>query len=100
MVRSVLVLRAAPGRRDEVVALFERLRVLELASEVPGFCHAELARGVDDADELLVTAAWESPEAYARWLESPMRELVGRELEPLLAAEPAPRVYELARRVP
>jgi len=96
----VLVLRAAPGRRGEVVALFERLRVLELASEVPGFRDAELATSADDADELLVTATWESPDAYARWLESPLRGRIGPELERLLAAVPAPRVYELARRVP
>jgi quinol monooxygenase YgiN len=96
MVRSVLVLRARPGRRDDVVALFERLGVLREASAVPGFVDAELH--VTDSDELLVTATWESAAAYDRWLESPVRERMRPALEDLLVEPPVPRVYELVHR--
>ena len=96
MVRSVLVLRARPGRRDDVVALFERLGVLREASAVPGFADAELY--VTDSDELLVTAMWESPAAYGRWLESPVRERMRPALEELLVEPPVPRLYELVHR--
>ena len=96
MVRSVLVLRARPDRRDDVVVLFERLGVLREASAVPGFVDAELH--VTDSDELLVTATWESAAAYDRWLESPVRERMRPALEDLLVEPPVPRVYELVHR--
>jgi heme-degrading monooxygenase HmoA len=96
MVRSVLVLRARPGRRDDVVALFERLGVLREASTVPGFVDAELH--VTNSDELLVTATWESAAAYDRWLESAVRARMQPALEELLVVPPVPRVYELVHR--
>lgn len=96
----MLVLRAKPGRRREVVALFERLRVLETASAVTGFLDSQLQLACDGSDELLVTATWESSEAYGRWLESPARERIGPELERLLVGPPAPRVYEIVHVVP
>jgi quinol monooxygenase YgiN len=95
MVRSVLVLRARSGRRDDVVALFERLGILREASAIPGFVGAELQVATDAADELLVTATWESAAAYDAWLQSPVRERIGPELEELLGEPPASRVYEL-----
>jgi quinol monooxygenase YgiN len=95
-----LVLRARPGRRDDIVALFERLRVLERASEVDGFRDGQLHVAADEPDELLVTASWEDAAAYGRWLESPVREAMRPELEVLLAAEPTPRVYEVVRALP
>jgi|SRR5438105_6300863 len=100
MVRSVLVLRARPGRRDDVTALFEQLGVLREASAVPGFISAELLAAADDADEILVTATWRSAFAYEAWLESPVREWIRPALEDLLAAPPVPRVYELVRTLP
>jgi quinol monooxygenase YgiN len=95
MVRSVLVLRARSGRRDDVVLLFERLGILREASAIPGFVGAELQVSVGDADELLVTATWQSADAYDAWLESPVRERMRPELEELLAEPPTPRVYEI-----
>jgi heme-degrading monooxygenase HmoA len=95
----VLVLRARPGRRDDVVALFARLRVLEVASATPGFLDSQLGLAADDPDELLVTSTWESDESYDGWLESPVRERIRPELEELLAAPPTPRVYETVRVV-
>jgi quinol monooxygenase YgiN len=100
MVRSVLVLRALPGRRDDVTALFERLEILRQASAVPGFLGAELDAAADDPDELLVTAMWESGAAYDAWLESPVREQMRSPLEQLLAEAPQPRVYERVQVLP
>jgi quinol monooxygenase YgiN len=98
MVRSVLNLRARPGRRDDVVALFERLGVLREASVVPGFVSAELQVAADGSDDLLVTATWESAAAYDAWLESPVRERMRPALEELLAEAPAGgRVYEVVQ---
>jgi quinol monooxygenase YgiN len=98
MVRSVLALRAKPGRRDEVVALFERLEVLREAGAVPGFVSAELQVAADSPDDLLVTATWESAAAYDGWLESPVRERMRPALEELLDESPAAgRVYDIVQ---
>jgi len=94
----MLALRAKPGHRDEVVALFERLEILHEASAVPGFVSAELQVAADNPDDLLVTATWESASAYDAWLESPVRERMRPELDELLAESPgAGRVYDIVR---
>src|SRR5262245_11212989 len=98
MVRSILALRAKPGRRDEVVALFARLGILREASAVSGFVSAELQIAADAPDELLVTATWESAAAYDGWLASPVRERMAPALEALLAEPPAAgRVYDIVQ---
>jgi heme-degrading monooxygenase HmoA len=94
----VLNLRAKPGRRDEVVALYERLGVLREASAVPGFVSAELQVAADGSDDLLVTATWESAAAYDAWVESPVRERMRPAFEELLVELPAGgRVYEVVQ---
>jgi heme-degrading monooxygenase HmoA len=93
--RSVLLFSILPGRRDEFVAGFERLEVLRRASAQRGFRGAQLHVPVDGADEALVTADWDSAEAYQGWLDNPVRAEIQAELGPLLAADPVPRVYEV-----
>ena len=100
MVRSVLILRARSGRRNDVVALYARLEILRQASAVPGFVGAELQVAADGSDELLVTATWDSAAAYDTWLQSPMRERIGPALQELLAEPPVGRVYELVQTEP
>jgi heme-degrading monooxygenase HmoA len=98
--RSILRLRAKRDRRDELVALFERLGVFAAASEQPGFLGAELQLPLDDDDEVLVTAKWTSPEAYNGWLESGVRAAIGEQLEPLLDEDPKPRAYVIVHERP
>jgi heme-degrading monooxygenase HmoA len=93
--RSVLLFSILPGRRDEFVAGFARLEVLRRASSQPGFRRGQLLVPVDDADAVLVTADWDSPDAYQGWLDNPVRAEIQAELGPLLAADPEPRVYEV-----
>jgi quinol monooxygenase YgiN len=100
MVRSVLLLRARDGCRDEVVSLFAELGILEQSSAVPGFLGAELQVAVDGSDELLVTATWKNEAAYDTWLASPVRERMRPALDRLLAESPTPSVYELVSTVP
>ena len=99
MTRSVLAFSILPGRRDEFVAAFMRLGVLRRASRQPGFRRSQLHVSVDDLDEVLVTADWDSPEAYEGWLENPARAEIQAELGPLLAVEPQPRVYQVIEDV-
>ena len=99
MTRSVLFFAILPGRRDEFVAGFARLEVLRRASTTPGFRRAQLHLPVDGADEALVTADWDSPEAYQGWLDNPVRAEIQAELGPLLAEAPEGRVYEVVEDV-
>jgi len=95
MTRSVLFFSILPGRRDEFVAGFERLEVLRRASAQPGFRRGQLHVPVDGGDVVLVTADWDSNEAYQGWLDNPVRAEIQAELGPLLAADPEPRVFEV-----
>jgi heme-degrading monooxygenase HmoA len=99
MTKSVLSFSILPGRRDEFVAGFARLEVLHRASSQPGFRRAQLQVPVDAPDEALVTADWDSPEAYQGWLDNPVRAEIQAELGPLLAADPVGRVYEVIEDV-
>src|SRR2546426_1735310 len=99
MTRSVLIFSIRPGRRDDFVAAFRRLQVLERASRQPGFLSAQLHVRVDGSDEALVTADWDSSEAYEGWLANPVRAEMQSELGPLLAADPEPRVYDVVEDV-
>ncbi len=100
MVRSVLILRARDGRREDVVQLFERLGVLREASAVRGFVAAELSVATDGCDELLVVATWEDADAYDRWLQSSVRERMRPALQELLAETPVPRTYDVVAHEP
>jgi len=99
MTRSVLFFSILPGRRDDFVAGFRRLDVLRRAIAQPGFRRDQLHVPVDTSDDVLVTADWDSPEAYQGWLEHPVRAEIQAELGPLLAADPVPRVYEVLEDV-
>jgi heme-degrading monooxygenase HmoA len=97
--RSVLVFSILPGRRDDFIAAFDRLQVLRRASRQPGFRRGQLHVPVDGSDEALVTADWDSPEAYQGWLENPVRAEMQSELGLLIAAEPEPRVYDVVEDI-
>ena len=60
MTRSLLFLHAQPGRGAELLRVLERLGVLAVASEQPGFLGVEVAASVDDADEIVIVGSWAS----------------------------------------
>ena len=99
MTRSVLFFSILPGRRDEFVAAFMRIGVLRRASKQAGFRRSQLQVSADGRDEVLVTADWDSPEAYEGWLDNPVRAEIQAELGPLLEADPVPRVFEVLEDV-
>jgi heme-degrading monooxygenase HmoA len=99
MTRSVLLFKILPGRRAEFVAAMKRLEVLRRASLQPGFRRSQLHVPVDGSYEVLVTADWDSPDAYQGWLDNPVRAEIQAELGALLAADPEPRVYDVVEDV-
>jgi heme-degrading monooxygenase HmoA len=100
MTQSVLRFALLPGRRDEFVATFSRIEVLETSSAQAGFRRGQLLVDVEDPDAALVIAQWDSPSAYRGWLENPVREEIGERLRPFLADDdPQGRVFELVHEV-
>jgi heme-degrading monooxygenase HmoA len=73
MIRSVLFLRPVSGDPASVERFFEEEQILQRSAATPGFLSAELHRPLDGSDLMLVTALWESPEAYQAWVNDPWR---------------------------
>jgi quinol monooxygenase YgiN len=99
MTQSVLRFTLAPGRRDAFVETFTRIGVLDTSSRQAGWRGGQLLIDVDDPDTAMVIARWDSPAAYQGWLDNPVREEIGEQLEPFLAADPQGRVLELVHEV-
>jgi quinol monooxygenase YgiN len=97
---SVLFMRARPGQRDALVAAFRRLGVLETASRQAGFVESAIHLPLDDDDQILVTAAWATADAYDGWLANPERERLAQAVPDLIDEEAsAGRMFETVHRV-
>lgn len=95
LARSLLYLRPLEGRRDELIALFERLGIPERALQQDGCLSVELQVVPDESEPVLVTALWSHRDAYDGWLANPWRESVQPELEALLTDQPEGTVYDI-----
>jgi quinol monooxygenase YgiN len=95
LARSLLYMQPLEGRRDELIALFERLGIPERALQQDGCLSVELQVAPDESEPVLVTALWSHREAYDGWLANPWREAVGPELEALLTDPPEGTVYDI-----
>ena len=99
MTQSLLRFALLPGRRDEFVETFRRIHVLETSSHQAGWRGGQLLVDVSDPDAAMVIARWDSPAAYQGWLDNPVREEIGDQLEPFLAADPEGCVVDLVHEV-
>jgi quinol monooxygenase YgiN len=61
-IKVIAELRAHPGHRDELRAVFERMLAAH-ASDLPGFLGSSRYEKIDDPDVLVEIAEWESAEA-------------------------------------
>ncbi len=95
LARSLLYMQPRQGRRDELIELFERLRVPERALQQTGCLSVELQVAPEESEPVLVTALWSHREAYEGWLANPWRESVTPELEALLTEPPEGTVYDI-----
>jgi heme-degrading monooxygenase HmoA len=99
MIRSLLFLHAQSGRGSELLRIFERLGVLAVASEQPGFLGVEVAACLDDEDDVVIVGFWASPEHYERWRAGPVPGQLLQQLEGLLTTVPVNRVYRIVEAV-
>ncbi len=66
MIRTYLRFSVAEGAADGLVNLFREEQILETAITQPGCRSAELTLSTDGSSAI-VTAAWDSPQAYEAW---------------------------------
>ncbi len=95
LARSLLFMQPREGRREELVAAFERLAIAETAMQQEGCLSVELQVPPDEAAPVLVTALWADRSAYDGWLNSPRREATSDEIFALLTDEPEGVVYDI-----
>jgi heme-degrading monooxygenase HmoA len=88
MIRSILYLHPRGGDAQAVADLYRRAGVLETAVAQDGCLAAELQLPVDASGPVVVTALWDTPEAYQGWLDNPARASSSDELDELVE-EPA-----------
>ena len=88
MIRSILYLHPRGGDANAVAELYRRERILEVAVAQEGCLSAELQLPVGSSGPVVVTALWDSPEAYQRWVENPARATSSDELDQLVEEPP------------
>ncbi|HEX3590284.1 MAG TPA: antibiotic biosynthesis monooxygenase [Pseudonocardiaceae bacterium] len=101
MIRSVLALRAKPGRSQAVEDFYRDRGIIDAAVRFPGCRGVMLLRSTDGGpDTHIVVADWDDAAAYAGWVADPWRAEVGADLANLIdsdadtGAMPAGRLYE------
>lgn len=99
MIRSVLHLRAIPGRREELLALFDAASLRALVEQQRGLLSAELAVSLDDPDEMLLVGEWASREQLERWAGGPVPGGLLDGAAELSVAEPEQRAYRVVESV-
>ena len=96
MIRSVLALRAKPGRSQAVEDFYRDRGIIGKAVRFPGCRGVTLLRSTDGGpDTHIVVADWDDAAAYAGWVADPWRAAVSAELAELL--EPPPGSPVMAR---
>jgi heme-degrading monooxygenase HmoA len=73
IVVSVLFLKPIGGDHSAIRKFFEQEQVLEHASRKPGFLGSKLHSPIRGGELTMVTALWESEDAYRGWVEDPWR---------------------------
>jgi quinol monooxygenase YgiN len=61
-IKVIVELKAHPGQRDELRAVFERMLAVH-GSDLPGFLGSSRYEKLDDPDVLVEIAEWESADA-------------------------------------
>lgn len=84
MIRTFLHLHVKPGQRDALVSWYKSSGALEKAVEYAGCKSTELYADAEDENRLLVTALWETPEDYERWVTHPWRQTTTSEISEYL----------------
>jgi heme-degrading monooxygenase HmoA len=95
MIRSTLELRAAPGRREELLRRLDLVETLASRRAEPGYLGTEIQLPFDDEDAVVVWTAWASKEHFERWLEGNDPALLLVDVKDLVAGRPRLRLFRV-----
>jgi heme-degrading monooxygenase HmoA len=87
-VTVVSLLRMTARQGADLPAAFEALEIFEHSRQSGGFRGGRLLREVG-GERFIVVAEWDDPSAYQGWLDNPIRDELGAQLEPLLTDDVA-----------
>jgi heme-degrading monooxygenase HmoA len=93
MTHSILTIPVRAGQEAAFLDAFVRLDVFGHAARIPGFGGGELLRPVEDGDDFVVHARWETPEGYQAWLDAPVRAQLVGEIGPYVEGPMTGRLY-------
>jgi len=96
--RSFLLLQPRNADTAGLVEFFRQRDILGLAIREAGALAAEVLIPISGVGPVLVTALWDSPEAYAAWRNHPVRATFAGDMERLLldsAPSVSSGVYEI-----
>ena len=100
---SLLRLTPLPGRQGELASLFIDADVLGHAAKQDGWLGGELLVPSNESAPLAVIARWRDPDAYAGWLENPIREELSEKLSLALdnaVESEAGEIFTIANEAP
>ena len=89
-VRSVLLLQPRGGDYAALLAFFREHDILGLAVREAGCLASEVHVPLAGTGPVMVTAIWESADAYAGWRNHPVRDQFSGDMQRLTEAEAAP----------
>src|SRR5215471_14824156 len=90
LVRSVLLLQPRGGDYAALLAFFREHDILGLAVREAGCLSSEVQVPVSGTGPVMVTALWESAEAYAGWRNHPARGRFSGDMDRLTEPDVAP----------
>lgn len=89
-VRSVLLLQPRNGEYAALIAFFKQHDILGLAIREAGALTGEVHVPLSGVGPVMVTALWESEEAYAGWRSHPVRDRFSGDMERLTEPNASP----------
>src|SRR5689334_13959409 len=89
-VRSVLLLQPRNGDYAALVAFFKQQDILGLSIREAGALSGEVHVPLAGTGPVVVTAVWESAEAYAGWRSHPVRDRFSADMERLTEPDSQP----------
>lgn len=92
MAVKALIKRTVPQERArEMIPLFRQMRAM--AMNMDGYISGETLKNLNNPEEFLVISNWQSSEDWIRWLNSPERQKVQRNIDELLGGQTHYEVY-------
>jgi len=91
-IRSLLVLEPRNGNYDALISVFREHDILGKAVQLAGAWSAEVHVPLSRGGPVVVTAVWDSPEAYASWRSHPIRAELNPFMERVVNLEAEPRI--------